>query len=247
MSASIQLGILETGRPPEEFKGRFGDYPSMFTQLIHSADPSIQCKAFAVLDGDIPEDPTVCDAWLITGSKFGVYEDHDWIKPLERLIQAAYLIEVPQVGICFGHQIIAQALGGKVAKSSRGWGLGVTNYPLIDTPSWMPEGRPEFRIQAYHQDQVVSLPPGARILSSTAFCPYAALTYDHRALTFQGHPEFEGLYTKKLLKLRRGGVLSESLVDSALLTVDADRDSATVAVWITRFLHDSLARRKPKE
>ncbi|MEO0692966.1 MAG: type 1 glutamine amidotransferase, partial [Pseudomonadota bacterium] len=134
-----------------------------------------------------------CDGWLITGSKHGAYEDLPWIPRLEGFLRDAYAAKVPIVGICFGHQILAQALGGKVEKFTGGWSVGPTDY------NW---GGETVRLNAWHQDQVVALPEGAEVLASSDFCQYAALAYGDRALTVQAHPEYDDDAIRVLIEAR---------------------------------------------
>lgn len=247
----ITLGILETGVPPQEYREQHGSYPDMFSELLAASDAHLNCKYFHVLEGDIPASPQQCDAWLITGSKFGVYEDHSWIPKLEALIQQAYTQDVPVVGICFGHQLIAQALGGKVVKSDKGWSLGVSEYQIDSAPNWQSllsqngADRPveaAFSIQAYHQDQVVELPKDTQVLASSTFCPYAALSFNDRAISFQGHPEFAADYTKKLLTNRRDlKLLPNALSNQAIEHIDKPVQRQQVADWICNFLRHKLA------
>ncbi len=112
------IGILQCGHFPEDLQGESGDYDAMFERLL--AGENFDYATYNVVDGDFPEGPEACDGWLITGSRHGAYEDHDWIPPLEDLIRAIRDAGRPLVGVCFGHQIIAQALGGKVVKFDGG-------------------------------------------------------------------------------------------------------------------------------
>ena len=106
------IGILETGRPPEDLAPEHGNYPMMVQDWLDL--PEAKFISFAALDGELPKDPRMADLWVITGSRFGVYEGHPWIAPLEGFVRACRDAGVPMVGICFGHQVIAQALGGDV-------------------------------------------------------------------------------------------------------------------------------------
>ncbi|MEH6445506.1 MAG: type 1 glutamine amidotransferase [Oceanospirillaceae bacterium] len=247
---TITIGILETGLPPEEYRQQHGSYPDMFSQLLANSDKHLKFQYFHVLDDDIPTAPTQCDAWLITGSKFGVYEDHSWIPKLETLIQQAFAQDIPVVGICFGHQLVAQALGGKVIKSDKGWSLGVNEYQIDATPSWMNSSSDSaqttnpssFSIQAYHQDQVVQLPADTQVLASSDFCPFAALNFNNRAISFQGHPEFAADYTKKLLTNRRDlKLLPYELSSKAIDEIENPIQRQLVADWICNFLRFKLS------
>lgn len=238
---TITLGILETGLPPEQYQVQYGSYPDMFRHLLSDVDQKIDFKYFPILDGDIPTDPAECDAWLITGSKFGVYEDHPWIQPLSQLIQRAFAQDIPFIGICFGHQLIAQALGGKVIKSDKGWSLGVNQYRITQNMPWMENDETEFSIQAYHQDQVVQLPAETEVIAASDFCPYAALNFADKAISFQGHPEFSADYTEKLLSNRRDlKLLPTELANQAIADINAPVQSSQVARWICSFLRQKL-------
>ena len=238
---TLTVGILETGIPPEDYREKYGSYPEMFSQLLSDCDSQLSFQFFAVLDGEIPVDPKTCDAWLITGSKCGVYEDHPWIEPVSELIRRAYSADIPMIGICFGHQLIAQALGGKVVKSAKGWSLGVTQYQLQTKTPWMTDDSDSFTIQAYHQDQVIELPENTEVVAGSDFCPYAALNFDDRAISFQGHPEFAAAYTKAILTNRRElKLLPEELSTQAIENVDQPIMQSLVATWICQFLRHKL-------
>jgi len=163
-SQKKSLGILLCGHAPEELIDEHGNYDAMFQRLLGENAFEYQC--WAVVDNQLPPDIHAADAWLITGSKHGVYENHPWIAPLEQFIQKAYAADIPIVGICFGHQILAQALGGKVVKFDGGWSVGRVNYELENSTD--SEDRKSSAIMAYHQDQVVESPPDARVIGSIA-------------------------------------------------------------------------------
>ena len=198
----LRVGILETGGPPQELGGAFDDYPGMVRGWLRPLDAEF--ITYSVLNGELPDDPRSCDLWVITGSKYGVYEDHPWIAPLEEFIRRVRDAQRKMIGICFGHQIIAQALGGSVRKSGKGWGLGVYDYEPEDWPQELGENPEKISVQSYHQDQIERLPDGARRVATSDFCENAVLWYPGFALTVQGHPEFSGRYVNVLLDLRRG-------------------------------------------
>lgn len=218
------IGILQTGAVPEVLVEAHGDYPEMFQHLL--AGHGFGFRSFRVLDGDVPADPHTCDGWLITGSRFGVYEDHPWIAPLEQLVRDAVASRVPVVGICFGHQLVAQALGGRVEKHSRGWAVGLQSYRM---------GGREMRVNAWHQDQVVALPEGADVVGTSDFCPYAALRYGDTAFTVQPHPEINRHYLAGLLRCRGKGVVPEALLAAASQQLNHPSDAALMADEIARF------------
>ncbi|MCC6007069.1 MAG: gamma-glutamyl-gamma-aminobutyrate hydrolase family protein [Rhodobacteraceae bacterium] len=114
----MQIGILQTGHAPEPVRAHAGDYEDMFARLL--APEGLETRCWNVVDGVFPDSPCAADGWLITGSRHGVYEDHPWIPPLEDFLRAALDAGRPVVGICFGHQIMAQAVGGRTFKLKYG-------------------------------------------------------------------------------------------------------------------------------
>jgi len=196
----MRIGILQTGHAPDEIRGDLGDYADMFRHLLDGN--GFDFRQWDVVDGVFPGGPQDADGWLITGSKHAAYEDHAWIAPLEALIRAIVAQDLPLVGICFGHQIIAQALGGTVEKFSGGWAVGRQIYDF--------EGEP-LALNAWHQDQVVTLPKGARAVASNEFCKYAALMIGDKVFTVQPHPEFSADVIEGLIAYRGGAVPPEGI------------------------------------
>ena len=223
----MKLAILETGRPPGDLAQRFGDYPAMFAKML---GPEFEVQSFDVAAGELP-DPAARDAVLITGSPAGVYEDHDWLPGLFDFIRAAK--DSKMVGVCFGHQAMAEALGGHVEKSDKGWGAGLHRYTITRPEPWL-DGAREIAAPASHQDQVVVQPPNTEITVSSDFTPYAGLAWtDRPAISFQFHPEFSPAFAKGLIAERYDRVPNP---DAAIASLDAPNDNQRVAGWIRRFL-----------
>jgi GMP synthase-like glutamine amidotransferase len=227
----MKIGILETGRPPGNLAARFGDYPAMFERLL---GPGFETTAYDVNAGAFPERPEAHEAYFVTGSPAGVYEDLPWIEPLEAFLREASG-RAKLVGICFGHQIMAEAFGGKVEKSERGWGVGLQSYEVKARAPWM-DGAAIVSIPVSHQDQVVVQPPGTSVLAASDFTPFGMLAWrDRPALSMQFHPEFEPAFAKALIEHRRDSLPDP---DAALASLDAPDDRARVAGWIRGFLKD---------
>ena len=218
------IGILQTGQAPDTLKGSLGDYPDLFAELLRGHD--LTFKTWHVEVGEFPTGIHDADGWLITGSRHGTYEPHAFIPPLEAFIREAYAQKVPLVGICFGHQIIAQALGGKVEKYAKGWAVGPQSYDF--------EGE-TMVLQAWHQDQVVQKPDLATRVASNEFCENAALVYDDRAFTVQAHPEFEDSFVDGLIRTRGRGKVPDPLLDSAAAKLGGKLDNSGMADRIAAF------------
>lgn len=233
----MKIGILEAGLPPADLASRFGRYDAMTAELL---GPGFETVTFRVREGEVPPEPESCAGYVVTGSSAGVYDDLPWIAPLSQFLRETKG-RAKLVGICFGHQIMAEAFGGRVVKSDKGWGLGLQRYEVQATAPWMDETA-GFAIPASHQDQVVAAPPAARILAGSAFAPLSALIYDDQpAISFQGHPEFAPDYAKALLALRHAERLGREEVGRLTTSLDGPNDNARIGTWIGRFLRGERA------
>ncbi|MEM7061077.1 MAG: hypothetical protein AAF557_26150 [Pseudomonadota bacterium] len=246
--ARMHLGILQTGRIPETMTERYDEYPEVFADMYRSADPDIRVSAYAVLDQQLPDAPDVCDAWLITGSKFGVYDDEPWIEPLKDFLRAARAVRIPMIGICFGHQIMAEAFGGRAEKFSDGWACGVHDYDVVQQPGWMGPDLPAFSMHAMHQDQVTALPYDATLLATSEFCRNAMLTYGDPeapdAISIQPHPEFAVDFARELVEVRAGELIPLERSGPALESFGRPVDGAAFVEWSLAYLRQTLAGRE---
>lgn len=225
----MKIVILETGRPPSALVDKFGNYPAMFARMLGD---EFEIDTFDVTAGELPEDPAADARFLITGSPAGVYEDLPWIPRLENFIRAASGCRM--VGVCFGHQVMAQALGGRVEKSAKGWGAGLHRYEITHREIWMGDDTEWVAVPASHQDQVVIQPPRTNVFAASAFTPFAGLSWaDRPAISLQFHPEFSPGFAKALIE-RRFDIVPEP--EAAIASLDAPNDNERVAGWIRRFL-----------
>ena len=229
----MKLGILKTGRPPSSAIPQFGTYPDMFKRLL--GEDAYDYSVFAVDEGELPPSVTACDAYLVTGAAAGVYDPLPWIAQAEDFLRAAKG-KAALVGICFGHQLMAQAFGGKVIKSPKGWGLGEQEYRVLKREPWM-DGAATFRLPGSHQDQVIELPPGAEVVAANDFSPMGALAWrDQPAISIQLHPEFEPAYASALIENRRGSRYTDEEADRAIASYGKPDDRARVGAWLKNFL-----------
>ena len=206
----------------------------MFVRLLSGR--GFDFRTFHVEAMEFPASIHEADGWLLTGSRHGAYEDHAFIPPLEDFIRRAYAEGVPLVGICFGHQIIAQALGGKVVKHPGGWAVGSQEYDF---------GGETVTLNAWHQDQVVALPDGAEVVGRNAFCENAALVYGDRAYSVQAHPEFDDAFIRGLIEHRAKGKVAPELLDAAEARMGQKIDSPLLADRIDAFFKQPRAAARP--
>lgn len=223
-----RIGILGCGEPPPALRAVHGRYADMVARLV---GPGCETEVFDVPAGQLPPDPAACDGYVITGSAAGVYDALPWIAPLLGFLRAARG-RAKLVGICFGHQAMAQALGGEVTKSPKGWGLGVHRYDVVARCPWMDDAT-VLRVPASHQDQVIVAPRDARVIVASDFTPLAGLDYGD-AISFQFHPEFSAAFGRALIEAGRERY--GPLADAAIASYADPDDAARVASWIGRFL-----------
>lgn len=230
----MKIGILECGQLAEELENKFGRYDAMFATLL--AGNGFEFENYAVLNNQFPESVDTCDGWLVSGSKHGAYEAHDWIPPLEDFIRESYASNIAIAGICFGHQIMAQALGGKVIKFPKGWGVGHTVYAMDEKSL-----DPQLELLAMHQDQVVEVPPEASVIATSDFCANAGLAYKGNALSFQPHPEFTPEFMRDLIVFKMSEGFSETIGKAALASIEDVNDSAKIAIQLAKFYQNAQA------
>ena len=220
----MKIGILQAGHAPPAMIEARGDYTQMYSEMLDQ--DTFTYQTWSVVDMEFPAGPEDADGWLISGSKHGAYEDHPFIPPLEQLIRDISASNRPLVGVCFGHQIIAQALGGTVEKFDGGWSVGQQNYDINGE---------NMQLNAWHQDQVVTPPPDARTIASNDFCKHAVLAYKGRAISVQPHPEFQSSDVEMLLDLRAPGIVPSNLIADSRTKLDAPTDNSEMASRIAAF------------
>ena len=207
----------------------------MFEHMIGVADASVTFNTVSIPAGEPLPDIEELEAILITGSAAGVYDTLDWIAPLEGFVRTAHDNKVPMVGVCFGHQLIAQALGGTVRKSEKGWGIGRHVYDVAPGNGLIEGTR--IALACSHQDQVITPPVGAKTILSSDFTPHAGLLYaGDTTLSVQPHPEFSVGFALACCKVVRKGLAPDSVVTTAQASLAEPLDSARLGGAIARFL-----------
>lgn len=229
----MRIGILECGPALPEIASRHGTYPEMFARLLSGHGWTF--PSWCVHRMEFPPDVRAAEGWLLTGSRYGVYDDQPFIAPLEQFIRDARAADRPMLGICFGHQIMAQALGGQAGKASQGWGFGRQVYDF--------DGLGPLGLTAIHQDQVTRAPDSARIVAGNAFCPIAALRYDDWGFSVQPHPEFDRDATADFIEIKeKTGDIPADLVAAARDRLAEPLDTPRMVAMMADFFKTALNR-----
>ena len=234
----MKVGLLQCDDVNESLLPAHGNYPEMFELALRKRLPQMDYRIYPAHKSELPGDPHECDVYLITGSKHGVYEELEWIRELERFITQLWDLRKPLIGVCFGHQVMATAMGGQVEKSDRGWGVGVSFNQILEPKPWMQPVQDKLDLIVSHQDQVVELPPQAQVVASSDFCPNYLLQYGSHFLSVQGHPEFEKGYSEALMDMR-SLTIAPARVRAGKVSLHADLDSDLMFDWIINFLRQA--------
>ena len=246
----MHVAILLAGHTNKAMARHFRDYHDMFTILFQGLPngEGFRFTTLAVVDDIFPNHLDDYDGYLISGSAYGVYDDAPFIARLIDLIQQIHQAKKPLFGVCFGHQIIAHALGGQAQKWDNGWVLGTIEVTLTKLPDWVREKDcidakdNKINLIHVHQDQVTKLPRGATLIGTASHCKNAAFIIGDTVFAVQGHPEFDAPYTDALVGLLEDRA-GESHVKAARESLSTHHDGMRVADWILAF----FARHKPPQ
>lgn len=238
----MKVGLLECDHVRAQWRHFAGDYRRMFAALLKRHAPQFALQTFDVCNGEFPAALDACDAYLTTGARASVYDELPWIERLKDFVRQLHAAQKPFVGVCFGHQMLAEALGGRVAKAAQGWGAGVHNIEITQPEAWMTPPATQLRLQFMHQDQIAQLPVGGQVLASAAHCPIAMFRVGRTMLGIQAHPEFTPDYVGALLD-DRVTLIGADKCAAAQASLRQITDEGLVTQWIAQFLKVSLRPR----
>lgn len=212
------------------------EYSRLFLDFVQSVFPERKNNIieYKVAQGKFPKSVKECGLWFITGSPKSVYDDIPWIHQLNEFVNELHQNKVKTIGICFGHQMIAHALGGKVTKSPKGWGVGIRDFKIIQRQAWMSPSAQKLSLFFSHQDQVKKPPAEAQLLATDEFCPHQMMQIGEHILTLQGHPEFSVKFAKDLFGSLKNMIDSETY-ELAMLSCQRSNDYKTMSDWIRQF------------
>jgi len=235
----MNICLLKCGSIYESFKNRFVDYDIMFINSFRESAVDINFEVFEVHKDIYPSNLTKYDGFLSSGSLSSVYHNDPWITKYQKFIVELFQKKQKHVGICFGHQMIAHALGGKVEKAKQGWGMGIKRATIKKYTSWM-DGflNDGFNLIVSHQDQVVKLPENSTILAGNDHCPFSMFTVTKYFLGIQAHPEFTKDYHLATIDLRSKKV-DPLIIKNAKKTLSQPTDEKLIIHWIENFFRET--------
>ena len=236
---AMKLGILLTDHVMHKLRVKHGDMDDFYEYIFGKVDSSISLKIFDVVEGVYPKDIDECQGYLITGSRFSVYDEVDWIKKLKRFVLELHQLKKPLIGVCFGHQLIAQILGGKAKEAEFGWTVGNQTYNFVEDLFWIKKDISSVKLLHSHKDQVTQLPPHAKLIASTEKVPIAMFCIENHIFSHQGHPEFTPDYVLDVATMRRkvlGGEVYRAAADNLKKQTP---DNETVARWWVNFFRSN--------
>jgi len=235
----MKVGLLECDHVRPELRYIAGDYREMFPALFLQVAPDWEFKFYDVCNGHFPESVDECDVYICTGSKSSVYDDEEWINQLKDFVRTIYKSDKIFIGVCFGHQILGEALGGKVQKSSVGWCVGAHSFEILQLENWMNPARSVFNLLMMCQDQVLQLPPDSTLLAQTSDCPHAMFRVGNKMLGIQAHPEFPKDYDKALMELRIERI-GAAKVEFGIASLELPTQELVIAEWIRKFVDQAM-------
>jgi GMP synthase-like glutamine amidotransferase len=230
----MKVGLLECDHVRDELRYIAGDYREMFPALFSQVAPEWEFEFYDVCNGNFPVSVDECDVYVCTGSKNSVYDHEDWINRLRQFVVEIYKSSKVYIGICFGHQMLGQALGGRVEKAQVGWCVGVHRFKVLSPENWMRPFANAFNLLMMCQDQVVEMPPWGVLLAETPDCPFGMFRVGSRMLGIQAHPEFPKVYDQALMELRVERI-GASKVELGIASLELPTQEIMFAHWIKNF------------
>jgi GMP synthase-like glutamine amidotransferase len=235
--AAPRICILENDWLPHEVAPHIARFAEPYAGLLRrGGGADWTYDVFHVPAGEWPADETRYDAFILTGSRHDAFADTPWIVALRARVVSLVAARRKLVGICFGHQVLGHCLGAPVGRAPGGWHVGRFGYDWHGTGALHAGGEEaRFDLLAVHQDQVLDLPAGARLLASAPTCPVAGFTYGDHVLALQPHPELDTITVGNLADRFRP-VIGDAAADAARAGLAAGHDGDAIGRLIVEFL-----------
>ncbi len=231
----MKVAILQCDHVLEKFQPRFGNYPEMVERMFEGTDSFLSFDTYDCQKGVLPADINEYDFYITTGSKASVYEEAGWIQQLTCFVRQLDKQKKKLIGICFGHQLIARALNGKVEKSDKGWGIGIATNRIVSHPPWMNDKSSQINILLSHRDQITSLPGDTCVIAESDFCPFFIVQWGEHFLSIQGHPEWNTEYCQSLIRDREN-IIDRDRFNAGINSLTIKPDNEQFVRWIISFV-----------
>jgi len=229
----MRIAIYNTNPAAQHSNPSDNDYGQMFEGMLRPQLPDATFEHFEVIDEAFPDDPTVFDAVVITGSSAFVTDDTAWIAKLFMHIREIDQAKTKLFAVCFGHQAVAMALGGNV--ENRPIVLGAPEITITDSKDWMRPAASKLRLFSGNYQQVVEVPESMEVLASHRDCPVVMMAKGDHLMTVQFHPEFSAGYMNRYVDQISSDITPE-IAESARQAFEAGADGEVFAEWAAAFL-----------
>lgn len=229
----MHLATLVTNTDKSSFAEQHPKDGQKFTDLIHLVRPDWEVTGFEVHEGQFPDDITSFDGAMITGSPASCRSDLHWVKTLLDLIRQMDQIKLPVFGACFGHQAIALALGGEIARNPLGWVHGLVPNQMVASVEWADDLPKEIRLYGSHCEHVARLPERAEETAISSGLNAGFRIADH-IWTSQHHPEMSHAFITALTNEMRAD-LGPAAYSSACESLGQQSDQLLFAESLARF------------
>jgi GMP synthase-like glutamine amidotransferase len=235
INIDMKICILEAQKPPVACASICSHYGEFFQHLFSKQNETVDFSFYNIVDGFYPQKDEQFDCFIITGSRADSFSNDKWVVDLRAFVTEELAKGSKFIGICFGHQVLALVLGGKVERAKKGLGLGVQTYQIKPLPFMQPY-LPELNFLVFHQDQVTHLPSNAQIYASNDFCPIGGFVVGNQILTLQAHPEYHKDYVLKLIELNKA-YLNETQLQNFQTSIKKEIvDKSIIAKWFINFI-----------
>ncbi len=236
----MKIALLQCDHVVKELQPTHGDIPDLFKNLFDRVAPEVSLSVFNVTKGEYPDLSASdhFDGFISSGARYSVYDNDPWIFRFKEFVRKLYDHNMKFVGICFGHQMMAEALGGKCEKSDQGWGVGIKEVKIYKKMPWMQPELDSYRMIVSHADQVMMIPENSEVLGGNSHCPCSIYTVGENFLGIQAHPEFTPAFEKDIMSVREDRI-GKKAINEAIPTLTEQTDEAVVTRWIIHFIQNN--------
>lgn len=220
-----QIALIKTGGTIPDMKQEFGDFEDWFSAGL--GVPSI--NTVEVYEQQPLPDLSEVSGIVITGSASMVSDKADWSEKTGQWLKQAVDAGVPVLGVCYGHQLLAQALGGEVGLNPKGRQIGTVNAHMLEEAAGDPllgDLPRDYPVQTSHSESVLRLPPNAKSLATSERDDNFVIRFADKAWGVQYHPEFSAPVMWEYLTRRADAIRSEGQDPDVLRSKVTDSETA---------------------